>query len=349
MEKKYLFFYKMLREQIIDGIYPFGTKLPSKRVFAADHNISVITVERTYNILCDEGYIEARARSGYYVIYREADSFFSVEERLITKEKLPENEESTFPFSVLARTARSVIAQYGERLLAKGPGEGCPALRAEICAYLGRNRGITVREEQIIIGAGAEYLYDLAVKILGADKIYATESPSYEKIRQVYLSCGVKCVSMRLGKNGILSEDLRKTEADVLHITPYRSFPSGVTADISKRREYIHWARQKNRYIVEDDYLSEFSVSSKTEDTVFSMAGDRVIYINTFSQTISSAFRIAYMVLPESLLPMYHRNADFLNCSVSMLDQYLVAALIGQGDFERHINKVRRNKRKKLK
>ena len=254
-----------------------------------------------------------------------------------------------FPFSVLARRARFVISEYGEKILIKSPNCGCPILTNAICSYLARNRGIHVNPQQIIIGSGAEYLYGLVAKLLGKDKIFGTEFPSYTQIQSVYEANGITCEPLTLGKHGILSEELSKTRASVLHITPYRSYPSGVTATASKRREYLQWVSQKDRYIIEDDYESEFSVSSKVEDTLFAMDSlERVIYINTFSKTISPAIRIGYMVLPKPLALQFQSQLSFLSCTVSTFEQYMVASLINSGDFERHINKVRRKKRKSL-
>ena len=143
--------------------------------------------------------------------------------------------------------------------------------------------------------------------------------------------------------------ELAQTAADVLHTTPYRSYPTGVTATASKRYEYLHWAKQKPRYIIEDDYESEFSVSNKPTETLFSLCdGDQVIYLNTFSKTLSPAFRIGYMVLPRHLVAVFEEKLGFYSCTVPTFMQYVLAELMDNGDFERHINRVRRKKRKEL-
>ena len=242
------------------------------------------------------------------------------------------------------------MSDYGEKIMERAPGMGCMELRLAISQYLERNRGIKSSAEQIVIGSGAEYLYGQIVELLGRERIYGLESPSYEKIRQVYLSSGVKCDMLSLGNDGIESSDLKKTKADVLHITPYRSFPSGVTASASKRHEYLRWAEKEDRYIVEDDFESEFSVLQKAEETLFSNGEKQnIIYLNTFSKTISSALRVSYMVLPERLLPLYEERLGFYSCSVPTFEQYVISELISNGDFERHINRVRRKRRKELK
>jgi GntR family transcriptional regulator/MocR family aminotransferase len=204
-----------------------------------------------------------------------------------------------------------------------------------------------VDAEQIIIGAGSEYLYGLIVELLGRNRIYAIETPSYKKIEQVYRAAEIKYESLPLTNSGIDSGALAGTTADILHTTPYRSYPSGVTATASKRHEYIRWAEQGDRYIIEDDFESEFSVLRKPEETLFSHSlRDNVIYMNTFSKTISPSFRIGYMILPKTLAAKYQEKLGFLSCTVPTYLQLVLAELINNGEFERHINRIRRAKRK---
>ena len=203
--------------------------------------------------------------------------------------------------------------------------------------------------EQIIIGSGSEYLYGLIIELLGRNRTYAIESPSYKKIEQVYQANEIHYDPLPLTYSGINSKSLFSTKADVLHTTPYRSYPSGVTATASKRHEYIRWSKQGKRYIIEDDYESEFSVSAKPTETLFALSNsDNVFYLNTFSKTISPSLRIGYMVLPKHLVIPFERKLGFYSCTVPTFMQYVLTELINNGDFERHINRVRRIKRKEL-
>lgn len=360
-EFAYMQLYEQLKSDIIEGILPYGNKLPSKRLLAEETGVSVITVEHTYSILCDEGYIESRQRSGYFVIYRERD-FLSVAEDSATDGHITFRDElhhgmahepkhgkvkCDFPFSVLAKTMRRVLAEYSEDVLVKSPNHGCRELREAITSYLKRSNGIVVRPEQIVIGSGAEYLYSLLVQLVGKERKFALENPSYNKIRQVYEANGVACDMLDLGRDGIKTSELQKTNASVLHITPFNSFPSGITASVSKRQEYLRWAEKRNGYIIEDNYDSELTVSKKNEDTVFSLAkNNSVIYLNTFSQTVAPSMRIGYMVLPEGLVEEFENKLGFYSCTVPVFEQYVLAELINNGDFERHINRVRRLRRK---
>lgn len=347
-EPAYIRLYLRVRNDIISGGYPFGSRLPSKRSMADTAGVSTVTVEHAYSLLCDEGYTEARERSGYFVIFSTENGFASA----IPPEPLPalsaETDDGTlpeFPFSVLTKAMRRVIGEGGEAILGRSPNKGCPELREAIRSYLARNKGIRASAEQIVIGSGAEYLYGLIVKLLGRDKVYAIESPSYNKIEQVYASCGAGLELLALGSDGIESPALWASGADVLHITPYRSFPSGVTATASKRHEYLRWA-ENGKFIIEDDFESEFTLLKKPEETLFSLSGGKnVLYINTFSKTVSPSLRTGYMILPEDLLGQFEEKVGFCSCTVPTYMQLVLAELITHGDLERHINRVRRKKR----
>lgn len=346
----YLQLYQQIREDIIKENYPCNTKLPSKRNLAEELGVSTVTVEHAYELLCDEGYVEARERSGYVVIFRKSDGF-AVSCTLPAEHGSHNTDHSypDFPLSVLSKTMRKVLTEQGEQLLERSPNWGCDALRTAIGHYLARNRGIQVDAEQIVVGAGSEYLYGLIVELLGRNRIFAIESPSYKKIEQVYRAAEITYESLPLTSSGIDSAALANTKADVLHTTPYRSYPSGVTATASKRHEYIRWSEQGDRYIIEDDFESEFSVSTKPTETLFALSkNDHIIYLNTFSKTISPSLRIGYMVLPKALAKDFRENLGFYSCTVPTFMQYVLTELINNGDFERHINRVRRKKRKEL-
>ena len=345
----YLQLYEQLRKDIVSGLYSYDTKLPSKRILAEETGVSVITVQHSYAILCDEGYVESRQRSGYFVIYKESDFISSGEgnESVPVHSVVKQRVKNEFPFSVLSKTMRKVLSEYGEAVLVKSPNQGCMELRHAIALYLARSSGILVKPEQIVIGSGAEYLYSLIAQLLGKERVFALENPSYEKIRQVYEANGIKLEMLKLGKDGIKTTELENTKATVLHITPFNSFPSGITAGVSKRNEYIRWAQKRDGYIIEDNYDSELTVSKKNEDTVFSLASDcPVIYLNTFSETVAPSIRVGYMVLPENMLSEFEKKLGFYSCTVPVFEQYVLAELINSGDFERNINRIRRERRK---
>lgn len=355
----YLQLYMQLKEDIVNDVYPYKTKLPSKRLLAEELQTSVITVSHALDLLSDEGYIESRERSGYYVIYRSED-FPENEYTRYTKPNKNDKTENKqkeiadvtithgvgeLSFSMLAKTMRRTLLDYGENILEKSPNKGMTEFRIALSAYLSRNRGIHADPSQIIIGSGAEYLYSLIAQLFNKDLIIAVEDPCYEKIPQVYKAMGNKVEYLIMGTNGIRSEELQKTNAGILHVTPFHSYPSNSTANISKKNEYLKWAGE-DKYIIEDNYDSEITISRKMEDSLFALNhGKRVIYMNTFSKTIAASLRIGYMVLPEILVEEFDQKLGFYSCTVPVYEQLVITELLKSGEFERHINRVRRRLR----
>lgn len=354
-ESRYYYIYKMIKRDIQEGRLKKGEKLPSKRALAEHLGVSLITVENAYQMLKEEGYIEPRERSGHYVCEIHAFARSREEEHQLCM--LPENvcymgngnsaDEilADFPYSLYFKTVRSVITNYGEELLQRSPNEGCAILRNSIAAYLLRYRGVFAQPKQIIIGSGAEHLYGTVVRLLGRDKIYGIEDPSYHQIRNVYEGTGAVCETLEMGLDGIKSEKLWTSKADVLHVTPFHSYPSNVTATIGKRYEYLDWAGQKDHFIVEDDFDSEFFMPGKPVETLFMLDNSsRIIYINTFSKSLSPSVRMGYMILPERLLEAYYRTSGSFSCTVPVLEQYALAEFINKGYFEQHLSRVRRKR-----
>lgn len=353
-KSKYFYLYTMIKEDILSGVIRQNEKLPSKRTLAEHLGVSLITVETAYQMLREEGYIESKERSGYYVselplIYNHKENQ-EMKKRELHLLGLPEpvdesmeNDNCFFPSSLYFKTVRSVLAIYGMQLLTKSPNEGCEILRNAIAKYLLRYRGIFAQPRQIIIGSGAEHLYSTVVRMFGNNKIYGIENPSYKQIRMVYEGMGASCEQLKMGKEGILTSELEHTKADILHVTPFHSYPSGVTASVRKRYEYLEWAREKQTLIIEDDFDSEFFMPGKPIDTLFLLDNhESVIYINTFSKSLSPSIRIGYMILPEKYLETYKKNVGEFSCTVPVLDQYVLAEFIDNGYFEQHLNRVRR-------
>ena len=382
-KSKYYYLYSAIKEDILSGTLKKNEKLPSKRSLAEHLGISLITVETAYQMLKDEGYIESRERSGYYVtelkllrkrinVEKELELLEHGERKLLQfldeqkqsgenfQKEIHAQKKLMFPESVYFKTIRSVLNDYGSELLEKSPNEGCAILRNAIAKYLLRYRGIFAQPEQIIIGSGAEHLYSTVVRLFGNDKVYGLEDPSYKQIRMVYEGMGAKCEMLQMGKEGILSTELERTTADILHVTPFHSYPSGVTATVRKRQEYLEWAKQSSeksggiksaeaklldRIIIEDDFDSEFFMPGKPIDTLY-MSDDNqsVIYMNTFSKSLSPSIRIGYMILPEKYLQSYREKMGDFSCTVPVLDQYVLAEFMDKGHFEQHLNRVRRRR-----
>lgn len=343
--KKYLKVYEKIKKDIADGIYPKGDKLPSKRVLAGLMNVSVISVEHAYELLVSEGYAESKERSGYFSAYLQGEFYLTETESPAPSVPHYSSADEGISFDKLAKITRGVLSEYGSELLMRSPNKGTDILRLAIKNYLQRNKGIVVDTKRIIVGAGAEYLYGLIIELLGNVK-YAVESPTYEQIENIYRCRQVDFSSLAIGANGIMSEVLFSTKAKVLHITPFKNYPTGVYADVNKKAEYLKWASEGDAFIIEDDYESEFAPCGHISETLFSMdKNDRVIYVNSFSKTIARALRVGYMILPERLVKAFDEKLSFYSCPVPTLEQYIVATILSDGTFEKHINKIRRQRK----
>ena len=367
-KKKADYLYGEIKKEILGGTIRSGEKLPSKRSLAEHLGISAVTVETAYGMLQDEGYISSRDRSGFYVnplrlpVKPEMESGERTETPGGGKLIPPGEEQSPrriaaqtgetvapvedFPYTSLLRIVREVLNDYRDRLLLRPPNAGCMELRSAIAVHLNRYRGMQVRPEQVIVGSGSEYLYGLIAQLLGGETVFGLEEQSYEKIRLVYAAHGVSLELLPMDRYGISAAGLRDTLAGVLHVTPYHSYPTGITAPAAKRYEYISWAAERGAWLVEDDFESEFSVPRKPLETLYSMdRNSSVIYLNTFTKSLAPSMRAGYMVLPERLLPRYREKLGFYSCTVPSLDQYVLAEYISRGYFEKRLNHIRRKLR----
>ena len=352
----YEYLYKQIKTDILSKKLVAGERLPSKRLLAKNLNVSTITVENAYSQLVAEGYIYSIPKSGYYVTDISADLMEPLPERPAKQFEKPEEKktyfadfasnstvEDAFPFSIWSKLLKEVMAENSKELMSRSPSKGVYELRSAVAGYLYQFRGMDVKPEQVIIGAGTEYLYGLIIQLLGYDKCYAVEDPGYQKISRIYQAQNVCCKFVAMDENGINMEALEESGADVLHISPAHHFPTGLVTPVSRRYELLSWASRKdNRYIIEDEYDSEFRLVGKPVPTLESIdVGEKVIYINTFSKSLSSTIRISYMVLPESLMRRYDEMLSFYACTVSNIEQYTLARFITDGCLEKHINRMR--------
>ena len=343
-ESLYMHLYQCIRQDIVDGKLVSGEKLPSKRSFAKNLGVSTITIENAYAQLLSEGYIYSIPKKGFYVsdlknnvikpvkLTTENVKLSSGQSDFLADFSSNQTRPENFPFSIWAKLMRETFNTNSPELMTKPPCGGIMGLRQAIATHLEQFRGMHVQPEQIFIGAGTEYLYGLLIQLLGFDKKYAIENPGYEKIAAIYNSY-----------NGILVDELEKSEADVVHISPSHHFPTGIVTPISRRYELLGWAAASaDRYIIEDDYDSEFRLTGKPIPSLQSMdITQKVIYINTFTKSLSSTMRISYMVLPPKLANRFLERLSFYSCTVSNFEQYALMRFINEGCFEKHINRMR--------
>ncbi len=339
--------YRCIRSDILSGKLTPGQKLPSKRALAQHLEVSNITVEGAYDQLLAEGYIRSQERVGYFV---EAVREHAPVKRTPTPPPevpgweidLTANGSTDFPFSVWSRLQRQVMQDFSRELLLPMPNLGLWELRCAIAQHLADFRGMQVSPENILIGAGTDFLYNLLIQLLGRDKVYALEEPGYGKIRMIYAAGGVQCISAPMDSQGVMPQAL--AHAQILHISPSHHFPTGLVTSRERRNELLSWAyAQDDRYIIEDDYDSEFRFSSHPLPAMESMdSRGRVIYMNTFSKTLAPSIRISYMVLPAELMARFQARLGFYSCTVPSFEQYTLTRFLSEGHFEKHLNRMRK-------
>ena len=249
---------------------------------------------------------------------------------------------SHFPFSVWSSLQREVMLDLGEGLLRPLHRQGLPELRNAIARHLTQFRGMQVDPDNILIGAGTDFLYNLLVQLLGRDKRYGVEEPGYGKIQKIYQAAGATCNLLSLDRQGVDPEDLGDTQ--VLHISPSHHFPSGIVTTLARRQALLAWAGESpRRWIIEDDYDSEFRFNAHPMPALHTLdGGKRVIYLNTFSKTLAPSIRISYMVLPEQLMARFRKELGFYSCTVPSFEQYTLERFLSRGYFEKHINRMRK-------
>lgn len=358
----YHFLYRSIKDDIIAGRLEADAKLPSKRSFANSLGVSVITVENAYGQLLAEGFIYTLPRKGFYVSAIQPKSSEQLSKRSPVKESREAMQAesskqvhyiadfvnnqvdiSSFPFSTWAKLTRKVLCEQQRELLTRSPNSGVPALRSAIAKMLFDFRGMRVDPEQIVVGAGTDCLYAWLVQLLGFDKKYGVEDPGYSKISKIYRKLNVVCNFIPLDENGIRIDQLEETCTDIIHLSPSHHFPTGKVMPISRRYELLSWAsKSSNRYIVEDEYDSEFRMVGHPIPTLQNIdVQDQTIYINSFSKTLASTVRVGYMILPKPLAMKFREEFSFYTCTISNLVQYVLAKFIAEGHYEKHINRMR--------
>lgn len=339
----YEYLYSFIKEDILNGNIKPDEKLPSKRSLARQLKVSLITVETAYNQLSVEGYIRSVEKKGYFVEniafspYKKEDG----EKYSLIIEK--ENKNIDFPYGIWNRLSRKII---GKDNISDVPYNGDINLRIAIASHLKAFHNLNVNPDSIFIGSGSEYLYSVLINYFGRKSIFAIEDPGHLSMARIYEINDVKLKYIPLDNEGISVRELNRMKADVIHISPAHHFPTGITMPLKRRMELLNYAKNNNSFIIEDDYDSEFRFNSRPIPPIYALDGSgHTIYMNTFTFTLGKNIRIAYMVLPDSILEDFVDKMSFMHNSVSILEQKVLSQFIYEGHFERHISKMRKKYR----
>lgn len=347
--------YEYIRGEIRDGHIASGEKLPSTRALSRHLEVSRSTVELAYEQLLSEGYIEARPYRGYYVA--QIDGLYQIKQQSRDEKKsYPESRASyrydftpngvdlkSFPYNTWRKLSRECLVDDRAELFRLGCPQGEYGLRNAISSYLHQARGVNCSPDQIIVGAGNDYLMMLLCAVIGTRRRVALENPTYKQAYRLFenLSCEVCTVDM--DAKGMRADELEKSGADIAFVMPSHQYPLGTVMPIKRRMELLAWADEcEDRYIIEDDYDSEFRYKGKPIPALqgYDVNG-KVIYIGTFSKSIAPAIRMSYLVLPAKLCRVYEERCGFINSTVSKVDQLILQKFIEDGYYERHLNKMR--------
>ena len=346
--------YIYIKSDIQNGKIAYGEKLPSTRALAKHLEISRSTVELAYEQLLSEGYIESEPYRGFFVA--QIEELYHLQKGKITSAKVYKEKKKykydftpngvdlrSFPYNAWRRLSKDILMDDKTELFRAGDSQGEYGFRNAICNYLYQARGVNCTPDQIIIGAGSDYILMLLSTILGIHHRIAFEDPTYKQAYRMVRSLSYENAPVPMDKNGMKVSELEKSGADIAYVTPSHQYPTGVIMPLKRRLELLRWASQEEgRYIIEDDYDSEFRYKGKPIPALQGYDGeDKVIYLGTFSKSIAPAIRLSYMVLPKPLLEVYDQKSRFVNSTVSKVDQMIVQKFIEEGYYERHLNKTR--------
>ena len=355
--------YEYIKQEIRTGGLRAAVRLPSTRQLAENLKVSRSTTQLAYDQLLAEGYIESRPCRGYFVC--EAENLLEISPAQGEKREgegeaaapkpggengpwavdfLPRGIDlDSFPYGVWRKISRNVMVDGNRDMFLSGDSQGERSLREAIRDYLHAARGVSCQADQVVVGAGSEYLLMLLANVLGRDRTVAMESPTYKQAYRVFDGQGVRVLPVEMDGRGMRPDRLEESGADIAYVMPSHQFPTGIVMPVGRRQELLQWAgREKGRFLIEDDYDSEFRYRGKPVPSLQSMGmADRVIYLGTFSQSVAPAIRISYMVLPRKLVALYRRRAGFYASTVSRIDQAILCEFLTEGHFERHLNRMR--------
>lgn len=347
--------YKYIKTEIQNGGLPFNERLPSTRKLAKYLQVSRTTVDMAYEQLASEGYIEAVPYRGYFVC--ELEGLYHLQTEHSRREQAPERRReefaydfspsgvdlNSFPQNAWRKLSKNVLQEENRLLFQLGEPQGEYELRETLARYLHQARGVEAEPEQIVIGAGNDFLLLLLCSMFGTGQRIAMESPTYKKAYELFRNLSNEVRIVEMDESGMRIDKLSETDARIVYVMPSHQYPLGTIMPVKRRMKLLEWAAASpERYVIEDDYDSEFRYKGKPIPALQGYdRNDRVIYIGTFSKSIAPAIRVSYLVLPKRLLELYRQRGRVISCTVSRVDQMLVAAFLNEGYYERHLNRMR--------
>ncbi|MGI6096317.1 MAG: PLP-dependent aminotransferase family protein [Lachnospiraceae bacterium] len=354
--------YEQLQQAIIQGELKRGEALRPIRVLAEELQVGKNTVNRAYQQLLSEGYIHSVVGSGYYVedisdlIYKKTDAYGPrIEEEQdnysIRYNFNYENIDGTsFPWTKWRQYVQNALLEESYQTeITYEENKGNLELRKSLCAYLNSSRGIRCVPEQIVISPGTQYAVDMIAEILPpAHYRVGFEEPGYDDMRNIFLSKGHDIIPLPMNDSGVDLHIMEQTNCNLMYLLPSHQFPTGVTTSLTRRLQLLEWAKNRQIYIIENDYDNEFTYGkSRLPSLKYLDEGDNVIYLSTLSKVLSPSIRCAYFVLPEKLMERYDTRYQYYYSSLPTFSQRALASFIGDGHLEKHVRKMSLANKKK--
>ena len=351
-EPMYEQLYRFFVERIHRGELRTGEKLPSKRSLCAELGVSLSTVETAYALLVSEGYVNSRPKSGFYIAeFSPLEPVANPPQTRPLPPSAPKEAEldlstasvdvSLFPYATWAKLNKEVVYASPE-LLQQGDRQGDPGLRLALAAFLGQYRGVNCGPEQIVVGAGMEYLTQLLISLLPRDTVFGVEDPGYPSICSSLRLFGRQLRFLSLDEAGVRPEQLRDSDVSAVYVTPSHQFPMGMTMPASRRSQLLRWAwEREDRYLIEDDYDSEFRYDQRPLPAMQGMdRQEKVVYVGTFSRSLAPSIRMAYLVLPHPLLERYRAMSAYQQSTVSRYEQAVMTRFLQDGYYARYLRRI---------
>lgn len=350
-EPFYIQIYTYFKTKIIKGYLKKDEKLPSIRELSMELKVSKTTVESAYNQLVVEGYVNNIPKKGYFVVeLRKYDFPIHQNKKSIPREvhrifyKNAGVDRESFDVKMWKRLYGSVLIEQKESLFISGDPQGEEDLREKICEFVQRTRGVRCSRDQIVVGAGIQYLLGILCSLLKKEHhSIAMEYPGFIQAKNVFEDYHMDIVSIPVSKEGIDIKKLKDSHAKMVYISPSHQYPTGSVMPIDKRLEILNWSRENDGIIIEDDYDCLLRYESLPIPALQGLdKGGQVIYLGSFSKILLPSIRISYMILPENILKKYISQKNRYAQSSSKIEQLTLARFMEKGCFGKHLRRIRK-------
>jgi GntR family transcriptional regulator / MocR family aminotransferase len=338
-----------MRRAIRDGSLKAGARVPSTRDLARQLGVSRRIVVDAYSQLAAEGYLVLRQGARP-----------KVSEAALPRETSPEEaglsppvarfdfrpgapDVSSFPRAAWQRSLRDAVGAITDADLLYGDPAGMAELRLALAEYLGRVRGVVADPSRVVITSGYSQAQGIVCRVLqarGARRI-ALENPSHPEQRRITAATGLEIVPVGVDERGMKVEELQRTEADAVILTPAHQHPTGVVLAGDRRQALLAWLRKRDAIAIEDDYDAEYRYDRAAVGALQGLDPDRVVYAGTVSKTLAPGLRLGWLAVPAQLLDPVIDGKALADWGTPRIEQLALATFLARGELDRHLRRMR--------